>query len=60
MLQLPIEHARDYSEVIVIDELKFAAESEGFVNVVIGFGLINQHCSTHKKEDPSPRYQKKR
>ena len=30
-----IEHARDYSEVIVIDEIgKFAVESEGFVNVV--------------------------
>ena len=30
-----IEHARDYSEVIVIDEIgKFAVESEDFVNVV--------------------------
>ena len=30
-----IEHARDYSEVIVIDEIgKFAVESEEFVNVV--------------------------
>jgi len=30
-----IEHARDYSEVVVIDEIgKFAVESEGFVNVV--------------------------
>ena len=30
-----IEHARDYSEVVVIDEIgKFAVESEGFVKVV--------------------------
>ena len=32
-----IEHARDYSEVIVIDEIgKFAVESEEFVEVVDG------------------------
>jgi nucleoside-triphosphatase len=30
-----VEHARDYSEVIVIDEIgKFAVESAGFVEVV--------------------------